>query len=202
MLRYALIFLVIAITAACVTGSPAQTPAAAKPATPVDVNSADLKTLETLPGVGPATAKRIVEGRPYQTLSDLGKVKGLSESKLTALKSLVVFGPAAAPQTPGPKTKPAAASTTTGPGGTPTATQVSKPSTATPKLAPGQKLNINTASAEELDKLPGIGPSKANAIVNYRNQNGNFKTIEEIQKVKGIKEGLFAKIKDHIKVSD
>src|SRR5689334_7426793 len=49
--------------------------------TPVDVNSADAKTLETLPGIGPATANKIIAGRPYGSLADLGKVKGLSQSK-------------------------------------------------------------------------------------------------------------------------
>ncbi|HEY3351326.1 MAG TPA: helix-hairpin-helix domain-containing protein [Thermoanaerobaculia bacterium] len=68
------------------------------------------------------------------------------------------------------------------------------------KLAPGTKININTASAEELDKLPEIGPVKAQAIVDYRKENGPFKSPEDIEKVKGIKEGTFAKIKDYIVV--
>ena len=68
------------------------------------------------------------------------------------------------------------------------------------KLAPGEMININTASAEELDRLPDIGPVKAKAIVDYREANGRFATIEDIMKVSGIKEGTFAKIKDHITV--
>jgi len=61
-------------------------------------------------------------------------------------------------------------------------------------------ININTASAAELDRLPEIGPVKAQAIVDYRNANGKFGSIEDIMKVSGIKEGTFAKIKDHITV--
>jgi len=68
------------------------------------------------------------------------------------------------------------------------------------KLAPGEMININTASAEELDRLPEIGPVKAKAIVDYREANGKFATIEDVMKVSGIKEGTFAKIKDHITV--
>ena len=59
-------------------------------------------------------------------------------------------------------------------------------------------ININTASVNELCTLPGIGTSKANNIVNYRNSNGYFITIEDIKKVSGIGEELFNKIKAYI----
>src|SRR5664279_6646520 len=62
-------------------------------------------------------------------------------------------------------------------------------------------VNINTATKEELDALPEIGPVKAQAIVDYRNANGPFKTPEDIMKVSGIKEGTFAKVKGMIAVS-
>jgi competence protein ComEA len=63
-----------------------------------------------------------------------------------------------------------------------------------------EKININTASVEELDKLPGIGPSLAKAIVDYRTKNGPFKQIEDINVVKGIGDALFEKIKDQITI--
>ena len=62
-------------------------------------------------------------------------------------------------------------------------------------------VNINTATKEELDALPGIGAVKAQAIIDYRKANGPFKTPEDIMKVKGIKEGEFGKLKGQISVS-
>lgn len=62
------------------------------------------------------------------------------------------------------------------------------------------KVNINTADVDELMTLSGIGESKAKAIVEYRDSNGGFKSIEELMNISGIKEGVFQKIKDSITV--
>lgn len=64
--------------------------------------------------------------------------------------------------------------------------------------AEGTLVNINTASIEKLTTLSGIGESRAKLIVEYREEHGGFKTIEDIMKVSGIKEGSFNKIKDSI----
>lgn len=61
-------------------------------------------------------------------------------------------------------------------------------------------ININTASEKELTSISGIGESRANAIISYREKNGQFKKIEDIKKVQGIKDSLFNKIKDKITV--
>ena len=61
-------------------------------------------------------------------------------------------------------------------------------------------ININTASKEELMTLTGIGESKANDIINYRNTNGPFKSIEEITKVSGIGDNIHSQIKENITV--
>lgn len=58
-----------------------------------------------------------------------------------------------------------------------------------------QKVNINTASATELQRLPGVGMSKAQAIVAYRNDNGQFSTLDELVKVKGIGDKMLAKLR-------
>lgn len=62
------------------------------------------------------------------------------------------------------------------------------------------KVNINTASINELDTLSGIGPSKAESIIKYREENGTFKSIEEIKNVTGIGEALFEKFKENITI--
>lgn len=61
-------------------------------------------------------------------------------------------------------------------------------------------LNLNTATKDELVALPGIGPAKAQAILDYRNQNGPFKSVDEIRKVKGIGEKLFLQIKPELAI--
>lgn len=61
-------------------------------------------------------------------------------------------------------------------------------------------VNINTADAKELCTLPGVGETRAAAIIEYRKEHGSFDKIEDIQNVSGIKSGLFGKIKDFIKV--
>lgn len=60
------------------------------------------------------------------------------------------------------------------------------------------KVSINTANKEELMTLSGIGESKANAIISYRQENGNFKMIEDIKNVSGIGDAVYQKIKDNI----
>lgn len=62
------------------------------------------------------------------------------------------------------------------------------------------KVNINTASAEELMSLSGIGPTKAQAIVDYRTNFGNFTSIDQLTSVSGIGEKTLAKIRDDITV--
>ncbi|MCT4687167.1 helix-hairpin-helix domain-containing protein [Vallitalea sp.] len=59
-------------------------------------------------------------------------------------------------------------------------------------------VNINTASIEKLTTLSGIGESRAKLIIDYREEHGDFETIEDIMKVSGIKEGAYNKIKDSI----
>jgi competence protein ComEA len=209
--------------------APAPSAAAAKGAGPVDINTASLKDLETLPGVGEVTAKKIVAGRPYTSVDDLAKA-GVSKSTIEKLRSGATVSaapsaasapapaPATAASTPAAKAPspaspppsaaapaaPTAASAPAAPAAAPPAASAA-PAKATPsghssevgKVAPGEKVNINSASKEDLMRLPGIGPTKAQAIIDGR----PYSTPEDIMKVKGIKEGTYGKLKDNITVN-
>jgi competence protein ComEA len=182
---------------------------------PVDVNTDSLEKLETLPGVGPALAKEIVATRPHAGYDSIGKVKGIGEAKLDGLKGRLKFGeeptvakakakakeeiPAAKAEEPKAKAKAKVAEAKKE--AMPKVAEKAKAKDApVSKLAPGTKININTATKEELDELFGIGEVKSQAILDYRKENGKFEKIEDIMKVSGIKEGIFAKIKDNITV--
>lgn len=61
-----------------------------------------------------------------------------------------------------------------------------------------QRININTASAEELSALPSLTEKQAQSIVNYREENGSFQEIEELLNVEGIGENIYRRMKNYI----
>lgn len=75
---------------------------------------------------------------------------------------------------------------------------ISSNNTKTNENSNGQKVNINNADESKLDELPGVGPSTAQKIIQYRKENGEFKSIDELKNVSGIGEAKFQKIKDLI----
>jgi competence protein ComEA len=169
----------------------------------IDLNTASQKDLESLKGIGPATAKKIIDGRPYKTVEELKKA-GVSKKTIESLKPLVKVSTVSAPAKPAAEIKPAMApvsakSAAETKAAAAPAAEKKKPKAATSasaKLAPGQKVNINTATKEQIEALPEIGPVKAQAIIDGR----PYKKPEDIMKVKGIKEGIFDKVKDFITV--
>jgi len=67
--------------------------------------------------------------------------------------------------------------------------------------APSGVVNINTASAAELERLPGVGPSLAGRIVEHRAKNGNFQKAEDLMLVRGIGEKSFARLKPYVAIA-
>jgi DNA uptake protein ComE-like DNA-binding protein len=115
----------------------------------IDLNSASEKELETLPGVGAATAKKIIAGRPYSSVDDLSKA-GVSAATIKKITPLVTFGGASAMSV-----KPVASKSTA----------AAKPTASSPTDA---KVDLNTASAAELKELPGVGDATAKKIMSGR----------------------------------
>ena len=137
----------------------------------VDLNSASVKDLESLPGIGAVGAKNIMAARPFKSVDDLKNVKGIGDAKFAVLKPLVQVNEVA------PAAAPAASSAKTA-------------------QAPVGIVNINSASLAQLEALPGIGPIKAQAIMKAR----PFSSVDDLKKVKGIKEATVAKIRPYISV--
>jgi DNA uptake protein ComE-like DNA-binding protein len=140
-----------AVQVACIAAAFALLPLAAHaqtaPATPaapakVDINNATQKDLENLPGVGSATAKKIIAGRPYAVVGDLAKA-GVSAKVIQNLTPLVIVG------TPAPASA------------NPTKTPKAKASTPTAS-AP---VDLNNATEAELKALPGVGSATAKEII-------------------------------------
>jgi competence protein ComEA len=163
----------------------------------VNLNTATQGELEALPGIGEKKAKDIIAHRPFHSVDELKNVKGIGDKEFNKLKGLVVVDQPAAPvaeKAPVTETAPTTTTTTTKQPETKKETTSSASKTAASELAAGEKINLNTASKQDLERLPGIGETKAQAIIDAR----PFQKPEDVMKVKGIKAKTYDKIKDHI----
>ncbi|MCB5246395.1 MAG: helix-hairpin-helix domain-containing protein [Candidatus Cloacimonetes bacterium] len=177
----------------------------------IDIRTASKEELMLLPGIGEKRAQDIIAFRtnkPFTSTDDLLKIKGIGAKTLAKmLPSLLQFG---SPQFSPEADIGSEAMTTIGllPLGSNDAgaTEQTKPRAreAKPKPLPKSQLtnivNLNTAGLEELCTLPGIGEVKAKAVIDYRVQNGNFQSIEDITKVKGIGAKTLAKIRHRLSI--
>ena len=157
--------LALLLGAVCLLWAPTLSAAKAK-AEKVDLNNASQQELEALPGVGAATAQKIIAGRPYKSVSDLEKA-GVSAKTIGALKPLVKVGKAQAAAKEKPAA-PAAAAEKKAPAAEKKAAKEPKESPKEAKAAPAApagKVDLNTATQKELEDLPGVGAATAKKIM-------------------------------------
>lgn len=139
----------------------------------VNVNAASLEELQLLPVVGPAMAEEILAHRPFSNPQDLDdRVKGLGPAKLEKMLPFLAFQ--------GPNVTPVAAAA---------------------DVEAGRLIELNTATAEELDQLPDIGESMAQAIVAYRTEHGPFQSINDLRNIKRFGETKIEKIRSLITIN-
>lgn len=159
--------------------------------TPLDVNTADRTELLQIPGVGPSLADAILTHRstfgPFQSLDELDAVHGIGGKTLDKLRPWLAIDPKAEVNSGAKPPEPmierlewvAPSSKAVGPA------MPSSPITQPSKLSPNQTIDINTATVEELQQLPGIGPKLAERIVAVR-AKGAFTSVDDLRRVSGI----------------
>jgi competence ComEA-like helix-hairpin-helix protein len=164
------------------------------PGEKLDPNTATADDLDRIPRVGHALAERIVQARKargrFRTLADLDSVSGVGPSVLAQMAPHLTLPPAP-PSSPAvtsprsPSSSPASRGTMQGLLSAPRATR--RPSsTRPPSTVPAGPVDLNTASAAELEALPGIGPSLAGKVLAWRAANGRFRSADDLLKVGGI----------------
>ena len=154
-----------------------------EPGETVDPNVAGDEELDRLPGVGPARALQIVQNReengPFTTVEDLARVPGIGPASVERLRPFVQLDPALARSGAARGGRGEARSAVSAAGAAP---------------GGGGLVDINRATAAELQAIPGIGPVIAERIVAYRSENGPFRQADELMQVAGVGEKTFARI--------
>lgn len=150
----------------------------------VDLNTASMSELESLPGVGPAIAKRIVDNRPYSSVAGLSRA-GVPDATVSKLRGKVTVSRA---RSDAAKSEPVAKTEKREP-------VRSEPKSAAPPVSRGDKIDVNSASMRELEALPGIGPAMAKKIV----ENRPYSSMPDLARA-GVSDALLDKIRPSIKV--
>ena len=168
---------------------PASLALAAKKSSKVDLNTATQQELEALPGVGEATAKKIIDGRPYSSVAELSKA-GVPAKTIDQITPLVTVSKAKASKSSdkaatSEKAAPASSAKAAAPAATEKAAKTEKASTS----AASGPVNLNTASEKELEALPGVGAATAKKIIAGR----PYASVSDLSKA-GVSASTISKI--------
>jgi len=171
----------------------------------IDLNRATAEDLAAIPGIGMALAQRIVEYRqahgPFKKVEDLMEVSGIGPQNLQKLKPYLGLG---SPEAIAPPDWEAAMSGGKSISGTHSESQVGRlpggKSGIQPKT-PGRLIDPNLSSQEDLETLPGIGPTLAQRIIDYRRAHGPYKKIDDLRKVSGIGRRKLEKLRPYVVIT-
>ncbi len=168
------------------------------PGETIDVDSAGAGELARLPRVGLGLAKTIIRYRqehgPFGSLAGLDRVPGIGPGLLKTVAPHVMFSGAAGQVTPG-----RVGSGAVGPAQQPISCDgIAALPPRCQAAPPTPPLDLNSATLTQLDSLPGIGPSKAAAILQYRQEHGPFAVVDELARVPGFGAGAVARLRDRV----
>jgi competence protein ComEA len=147
------------------------------------------------PPLAEAEASAVTKGEDGNTEGNPSDKEGAVEAAAAAETGGSESVESAAESTPAAEPVESAAEST------PAAASGDPPADAGVRAEPDGRINLNTATADELVQLPGIGESKARAIVEYRERHGRFKNPEELMQVKGIGAKTYENLKDRIRIN-
>ncbi len=161
----------------------------------IDLNDADVVDLRLIPGVGETLASRIVQRRetvgPYRSVEELRQVKGVGPAMLERMRPYLRIGPSTEEPMLPPRVVRGAAPDRPAP----------EPAQGKKKPAPAGKINVNTATLQQLRTLPGIGPTLSARIVEAREKQP-FRSVDDLRRVKGIGVKTLARLREFVTVGD
>lgn len=168
----------------------------------IDLNRATKAELTRLPGVGPTVAKAILKQRTerggFASLAELDSVPGVGHALLAKVLPNLALDDTSRVKARRPP--PSNRGYNSPPPGPLPVTVVKGPPDEATRPTGGQPINLNAASETDLLALPGIGPTRAKAIVAYRQANGPFASVQELEKVPGLPTSLARRLASQVVV--